>query len=318
MPLSKQTKQKIIVLAGPTAIGKTELSLSIAQNFGCEIVSMDSVQIYKYLEIGSAKPTLREREQVPHHLVDYVDPKEEYHVARYVDDAQTVISLLGEKGKVPLLVGGTGLYMKGLLEGLLAIPDIPESVRDDVRCQLREKGHDYLHGKLAQVDPLSAARIHKNDSQRLLRALEIYQATGMCWSEFLAQGKQQASQEKEKWDVIKIGLGCERKILYERINKRTNLMIEQGLLDEVKKLLKMGYSGELKALQTIGYRHMINFIEKKWNWQQTLELLARDTRRYAKRQLTWFGRDAEMNWFRPDEKEKMFHLISQKFTRQHG
>ncbi len=307
-------KQKIIVIAGPTAIGKTDLSLAIAKDFNCEIVSMDSVQIYKHMDIGSAKPTLEERQQVPHHLVDYVDPKEDYHVARYVNDAQAVITALNKKGKVPLLVGGTGLYMKGLLEGLFEIPDVPEAIRKSVRNQLAEEGHESLHKKLAEVDPPSAARIHQNDSQRLLRALEIYQSTGIVWSEHLDREKKQARIKKDKWDVIKIGLTCDRKILYERINRRTNIMVEQGLLEEVEKLLKMGYSADLKAMQSIGYKHMVHFIEKKWDWQETLELLARDTRRYAKRQITWFGRDLEMNWFRPDEKEKIYNLLSTKFT----
>jgi len=148
--------------------------------------------------------------------------------------------------------------------------------------------------------------------------MEIYQSTGISWSEHLAHEKKQAEHKKAKWDVVKIGLTCDRKILYERINKRTGIMVEQGLLEEVKKLLKMGYSGDLKSMQSIGYKHMVYFIKKKWDWQETLELLTRDTRRYAKRQLTWFGRDPEINWFSPDEKEKIYNLISTKFTQQNA
>jgi tRNA dimethylallyltransferase len=312
---AEDRKQKIIALVGPTAIGKTELALVVAEEFGCEIISMDSMQIYKYMDIGTAKPTVEERQRVPHHLLDFVDPAEPYNVGCYVADARRVIKQIADRDRLPMLVGGTGLYMSRLLDGIFELPDVPKEIRDKVQKILQEKGHAYLHAELKKVDPESAARIHPHDSQRLTRAMEIWQTTGITWSRYLSIEQEQRAKQRAYFDVMKIGLNCDRTILYTRINKRVGIMVEEGILQEVENLLAMGYSRELNPMQSIGYKHMVNYIDKIWQWDESLAYLARDTRRYAKRQLTWFGRDGEINWFRPDEIEAARSLLNE-FVRQ--
>jgi len=301
----KNSTSKIIVLCGPTAVGKTDLSLLIAETFSCEIVGVDSMQVYRHMDIGTAKPTQVERARINHYLIDIVDPDDNYTLGRFVKDAQEAIRKINSHNNIPLLVGGTGLYLKGLLQGLFAEDDLAaeadnyegksrtESVRDDLRKRLLETGNETLHRELAEVDPDSAERIHPNDTQRLLRGLEIFYTTGIPWSRHLTDQRKNTTQ----YQTLKIGLTRPRQELYEHINKRVCLMAEQGLLDEVKMLLAMGYAKELKSMQSIGYRHMINFLDNKWTWEQTLELLARDTRHYAKRQFTWFNNDKEISWY---------------------
>lgn len=301
----ENSTSKIIVLCGPTAVGKTDLSLLIAETFSCEIVGVDSMQVYRHMDIGTAKPTQAERARINHYLIDIVDPDDNYTLGRFVKDAQEAIRKINSHNNIPLLVGGTGLYLKGLLQGLFAEDDLAaeadnyegksrtESVRDDLRKRLLETGNETLHRELAEVDPDSAERIHPNDTQRLLRGLEIFYTTGIPWSRHLTDQRKNTTQ----YQTLKIGLTRPRQELYERIDKRVCLMAEQGLLDEVKMLLAMGYAKELKAMQSIGYRHMINFLDNKWTWEQTLELLARDTRHYAKRQFTWFNNDKEISWY---------------------
>ena len=298
--------EPVIVLIGPTAVGKTALSLALAERFSCEIVGLDSMQIYRHMDIGTAKATPEERARVPHHLLDVVAPDEEYHVARYVADASEACRQIIARGNRPLLVGGTGLYLKGLLEGLFEIPAVPEAVRASLRQRLAEEGRAILFAELGQCDPESASRIHPNDTHRLLRALEIFQATGRTWSEHLRAQQVRPALTK----VLQIGLHCERDALYERINLRVEKMVEEGLLAEVEKLLAMGYDPGLKAMQSIGYRHMLQYLQGEWDWDETLFLLARDTRRYAKRQMTWFGNDPNILWFAPTDTVPIFDCVS--------
>lgn len=301
---------KIIVLLGPTAVGKTKLSLAIAEQFLCEIINMDSMQIYKYMDIGTAKPTLAERASVPHHLIDFVDPAEEYHVARYVEDANRVMAAMSGKN-MPMLEGGTGLYLKGLVEGLFTIPAIAAEIREQVKRDLHDRGNQEIYQELQRIDPESAARIHPNDSRRISRAIEIYRATGVPWSVHLQKQREQAIRKRSGLDFLKIGLTRDREILYERINERTRIMIEQGLIEEVENLLAMGYGAELNSMQSIGYRHMVNYIQGRWGREEAIQLLARDTRRYAKRQYTWFRRDADIRWFEPEQQTEIAALIKQ-------
>jgi len=303
--------QKLIILVGPTAIGKTELSLNLAKEFGCEIISMDSMQIYKYMDIGTAKPTQEERNIVPHHLVDFVDPADDYNVSRFVSDARSSIDDLQSRNMLPMIVGGTGLYMRGLLEGMFEIASVPEHIRENLEQTVQEKGLDYLFEKLTEYDPESAARLHPNDRQRVMRALEIYHATGIPWSTHLKEQQQQKEAVKGDFKALKIGLHRDRELLYERINRRVGIMVDQGLLEEVEKLLSMGYTPELNSMQSIGYKHMLNYIDSTWSWEEALQLLARDTRHYAKRQLTWFGRDPEIHWFEPGDKESITPIIKE-------
>lgn len=299
-------REPVLVLIGPTAVGKTALSLALAERFSCEIVGLDSMQIYRHMDIGTAKATEEERARVPHHLLDVVDPDEEYHVARYVADATEACRRIIGRGNRPLLVGGTGLYLKGLLEGLFEIPPVPEPVRDSLRQRLAKEGRAVLFAELSLCDPESAERIHPNDTHRLLRALEIFQATGRTWSEHLREQQVQPALTT----VLQIGLHCEREALYGRINLRVEKMVEEGLLGEVEKLLAMGYDPGLKAMQSIGYRHMLQYLQGQWDWEETLFLLARDTRRYAKRQMTWFGNDPNIRWFAPTDTALIFDCVS--------
>ncbi|MDA3785640.1 MAG: tRNA (adenosine(37)-N6)-dimethylallyltransferase MiaA [Deltaproteobacteria bacterium] len=301
-------KQKILILVGPTGVGKTDLSLGIAEKFQAEIISMDSMQIYRHMDIGTAKPTLAERCRVPHHLVDYVEPDEIYHVSRFVKDARQAIEEISSRGLLPMLVGGTGLYMRGLLEGVFALPVIPGEVREKVRHDLQRLGNAEMFQELSVCDPESAARIHPNDSQRLARGVEIFRATGIPWSQHLRR----QDTEAHGYEVVKVGLQRERRQLYERINSRVDIMIEQGLLAEVENLLAMGFGPELGPMQSIGYRHMVQYIVGAWPWQEAVSLLARDSRRYAKRQFTWFGRDQDIEWFHPDQWQKIVRHLERK------
>ncbi len=317
-------KQKLIALCGPTAVGKTEFSLQVAEKFSCEIVSVDSMQVYRHMDIGTAKPTLAERDRIPHYLIDTADPDENYTLGRFVADASEAIRTIGSHGNIPLLSGGTGLYFRGLFEGVFdenflaadhtAYPERNESKlgKQALRQRLASEGNEALHRELQEADPDSAERIHPNDTHRLLRALEIYYATGIPWSRHLAHQRKTAPQ----YQVFKIGLTRPRQELYARIDQRVQHMAEQGLLAEVKRLLAMGYAPDLKAMQSIGYRHMLKFLDNSWTWEQALEMLARDTRRYAKRQYTWFNNDPEIVWHDVQEQDTIFAAIADFLTRE--
>ncbi|NOX25637.1 MAG: tRNA (adenosine(37)-N6)-dimethylallyltransferase MiaA [Deltaproteobacteria bacterium] len=301
--------EPLIFLAGPTAIGKTEIALHIAERFNCEIIGVDSMQIYQYMDIGTAKPGRAERARVRHHLIDYIKPDGQYNAARFVRDCRRAISEIRGRGRVPLLTGGTGLYFTALQDGIFSMPEIEQSVRADIQSRLAaDGGCRQLYEELKQSDPESAARIHANDTYRITRALEIYRTTGKTWASFIAahRNRQAAAPRKR---ILKIALTRARDELYQRINQRVGIMIEQGLLAEVEGLLAMGFTAALKSMQSLGYRHMVNFINHTWSWQEALELLARDTRRYAKRQLTWFKADKEIIWLPPDKQDEIFTMV---------
>ncbi len=300
--------EPLIFLAGPTAIGKTEISLHIAEQFNCEIIGVDSMQIYQYMDIGTAKPGPAELAKVRHHLIDYVKPDGPYNAARFVCDCRRAIREIRERGRVPLLTGGTGLYFTALQNGIFSIPAIEQTVRTDIQSQLAtDGGCQLLYEELKQSDPESAVRIHANDTYRITRALEIYRTTGKTWTSFIvAHRKRSAAAPRKK--ILKIALTRARDELYQRINQRVGIMIEQGLLTEVEGLLAMGFAANLKSMQSLGYRHMVNFINHTWSWRETLELLGRDTRRYAKRQLTWFNADKEIIWLSPDKQGEIFTI----------
>lgn len=312
--MSKNERKQIIVdspvliLIGPTAIGKTALSLELADAFQCEIVSVDSMQVYKHMDIGTAKPSALEMEKVRHHLINIVDPDEQFDAAQFVKRALESIDLIINKGRIPLLTGGTGMYFKALLEGLFDFESsAEESVRKELVNQLEQEGRLVLHKKLQEIDPDTAKRVHPNDTQRLLRALEIYRVSGKPWSEHL---KMQPSPPVKFNKLFQIGLNCDRSVLYKRIEKRSMQMIEQGLFDEVEGLRKMGYSQSLASMQSIGYKHANNYISGVWNLEETISLLLRDTRRYAKRQLTWFGSIPEIQWFERDAAKDILKLTN--------
>ena len=292
--------EPIIYLAGPTAIGKTELSIILAEEFDCEIIGVDSMQIYRYMDIGTAKPSTAERGRVPHHLIDYVLPDEEFSASRFVDDCLDAIRQIRAKDRIPLLVGGTGLYFSALEHGIFTMPAIDPRLRQSLQEELAMDGREILWQELKRCDPESAARIHPNDTYRLLRAIEIVRSTGKTWSGFIAEHQGQ-KKSSPKANIVKIGLDRDRNELYQRIEQRVENMISSGLLAEVKELLALGYSRNLQSMQSLGYRHMLNHLDGEWSWEKALELLARDTRRYAKRQFTWFKADPEIVWFHPSQ-----------------
>jgi tRNA dimethylallyltransferase len=298
---NKMPKIPLIVICSPTATGKSHLALQLAQSAGAEILNADSLQVYRYMDIGTAKPTRKEREKVAHHLIDVVNPDEEYNAAVYSEQARAIIENLAREGKPVFVVGGTGLYIRALLQGIIATPPVDENIRKYYK-ELRDRhGREYVFGLLQKRDPQAALHINPNDSVRVIRALEVLDQSGQSII---------ALQQKHlfadcPYSVCKIGLRVERDELKKRINLRTSQMVEAGLLDEVRGLLAKGYSEKLKPLQSLGYKQMIDFIGKRQSWEQTLDSINRETWQYAKRQMTWFGADKTINWFRPEETEEI-------------
>jgi len=294
-----EEKPKIVIICGPTGIGKTSVAIDIASAVTGEIISADSMQIYRYMDIGTAKPTPEEQSRVRHHIIDIVDPDENFDAAKFSKKAHEKIVELYNGGIVPLVAGGTGLYIKAAVYGLFDA----EAVKVDIRKRLKKEssisGSGTLHKRLAACDPDAADKIHPNDTYRIIRALEMVEATGKTISEHQVD---HGFMDK-RYRVIKIGLSMERKALYKRIDQRVDLMIEKGLVGEVKGLLNRGYSENLKSMQSIGYRHIVDFIKKRLSWDETVRTLKRDTRRYAKRQMTWFNADPEIVWLQPDHME---------------
>jgi tRNA dimethylallyltransferase len=312
----KIIREPIVVLVGPTAIGKTELSLALARHYQGEIVSVDSMQVYRHMDIGTAKASKQERALIPHHLIDIADPNENYDAARFAADAVTAIGDIHNRGKLPLLTGGTGLYLRALLQGIFPGVPVDGKIRSELRVRLETEGCLKLHEELRILDRVSGERIHPHDSQRLLRALEIYYASGIPWSEHLAEHRAQ-SPEVIFAHVLQIGLTCDRDQLYQQINRRCEFMVANGLEDEVRDLLTMGYNKTIKSLGSIGYRHMLNYLDGDWSWEEMVHLLTRDTRRYAKRQYTWFAKMDELLWFQTKETENIFRLVEDWLKKQH-
>jgi len=302
----------ILALIGPTAIGKTSLSLKLARLFDCEIISMDSMQVYRYMDIGTAKITREEMEGIVHHGIDLVDPDDEYHAARFVHDSLEAIELIRAKGKRVLITGGTGLYLRALTEGLARKIPVEPGIRRELQGRLVREGGRRLLEELAKIDPETVARIHENDHYRLLRGLEIYHSTGQTWSAHLR--KQRREETSRFSNLLEIGLTCDRQHLYQRIDQRTVLMKEQGLEQEVSRLMQMGYDPELKSMKGLGYRHCVNLLQGEWDAETTYRLLARDTRHYAKRQYTWFQKFGPVRWFDVAQQEEIIDVITDWYT----
>jgi tRNA dimethylallyltransferase len=297
----------VLVLIGPTAVGKTDLSLAIARKFDCEIVSVDSMQVYRYMDIGTAKIEPELRREIPHHLIDIVDPDQPYHAARFVEDALAAIRGIHQREALPLLTGGTGLYLRALLHGLFTGGESDPEVRRELTERLNEEGSDMLYRELAACDRQTADRLHPHDTARIIRALEVYQITGTPLSSHLEQ--QSAAGNIAFARAFSLGLDCPRPVLYERINRRARKMIDSGLEQEVRGLLQRGYGPELKSMQAIGYRHMLAYLTGNWSREQLLEQLARDTRRYAKRQMTWFRKDQTITWLPVSDTGRLLNHI---------
>ncbi len=286
---------KLIVIVGPTASGKSALAIKITRKFNGEIVSADSRQIYKYMDIGTAKPTTKDLNTVPHHLIDIKNPDQNHTVAEYKHDAIEVIKKILKKNKLPILVGGTGLYVKTITDNL-NIPEVApdKQLRRDLELRIKNYGLKSVYDQLIKLDPEAAYIVDPNNARRIIRALEIAIKTKKPFS---AQRK----SGKPLFDFIEIGIKWPKNILDQRINKRVDLMIRDGLLEEVESLVKK-YDAKQQSLDAIGYREIINYLDKKISVKEALELIKKNTRAYAKRQMTWFNKDKRINWIK-NEKE---------------
>ncbi|MGB5746965.1 MAG: tRNA (adenosine(37)-N6)-dimethylallyltransferase MiaA [Desulfobacterales bacterium] len=298
-------KPQVIVICGPTGIGKTSVGIRLAEKLGGEIISADSMQIYRYMDIGTAKPTDAEQNRIVHHMIDIVDPDEDFDAVRFAKMARQKVIQLHQRGAMPLVVGGTGLYIKALLQGLFQSNPADPKIRERLMKEAAENGSSRLHDRLKQVDPDTAERLHPNDAYRIVRALETIESTGRSISDH----HQDHGFADEPFHALKICLQIERQKLYDRIDQRVDLMIKAGFVDEVQKLLDMGYSADLKSMQSIGYRHIVDVIEGRLAWDEGVRTLKRDTRRYAKRQFTWFGADQEIHWYEPGRLNDMIRLM---------
>ena len=281
----------MIILTGPTAAGKTELSIKLAEAVGGEIISADSMQVYKKMNIGTAKIMPEEMDGIPHYLVDELEPDEEFHVVRFLQMAKRAAEKIYEKGKIPIVVGGTGFYIQALLYDIdFSEEDADRGYRDRLKKLAEEKGNGYLHRMLAEVDPESAQTVHENNIKRVIRALEFYEKTGTK----ISMHNEQERTKESRYNFVYFVLTHERKILYDRINQRVDRMIEAGLIDEVRQLACEGYTKDMVSMQGIGYKEVFDYLEGKQDLAETAERIKKDTRHFAKRQLTWFRREKEV------------------------
>ena len=283
-----QSEPVVVVLLGPTGSGKTALSLALAERFGGEIVSCDSVAVYRGMDLGTAKPSADERARVPHHLIDVVDPDEAFTAGEYSRRARAALREIAEKGKIPIVTGGTGLYLRALTEGLFAGPARHEDLRERLRASATRRGSRWLHRVLARLDPVSAGRIHSNDEPKLIRAIEVCLTARRPMSEVLARDPLRGFR------LLRIGLNPPRAALYERLNERCSAMFAAGLVGETRNLLAR--YGPVKAMDSLGYRQARTVVEGSATEQEAVAAAQQGHRNYAKRQLTWFRREADVRW----------------------
>ncbi len=293
-------KPKLLIVLGPTAAGKSDIVFWLAAQMDAEIINADSQQVYRYMDIGTAKPSREQRDKIPHHLMDVVDPDQEFNVADYRRLATASAADIARSGKHAIVCGGTGLYIKALTKGLFVGPARDTEIRASLETEAKRNGLGFLYQRLERVDPSAASWIHPNDRQRIIRALEVYEMTRKP----LSRWQKEHAFNETPFHTLKIGLCRERAELYERINRRCEQMIEGGLLDEVKGLVERGYGLDLKPLQSVGYRQIGLFLERRMSLEEAVFLMKRDTRRLAKRQLTWFRSDHDIRWLHPEEQRQ--------------
>ena len=315
MIADEQSVLPLIALVGPTASGKSELALFLAEHFNGEIVNYDSVQIFRHLDIGTAKPTKDERARVPHHLIDIREPTEVYTAGDYQREGREILRNLKQRGKLPILAGGTGLYLRALIDGLFSGPQRSEPLRARLETIAENKGREYLHRLLLRLDPDAASRIMPRDKPKIIRALEVRLETGKSLTRHLDE---KARDPLTGFQVHYIGLNPQRDVLYGRIDERVVRMFKAGLANEVRQLLEQGVPRDAKAFEAIGYRHILSYIDSCNRRDETIRIIQRDTRRYAKRQLTWFRRQANVTWFGgpgdSDEIKQMVHLFVKRLV----
>jgi len=299
-------KKPLIILVGPTAVGKTSISVKIAKEIGAEIISADSMQVYKYMDIGTAKITKEEAAGVKHYMLDEVMPDVEFSVSDFQARANDYIDMILSEDLIPLIVGGTGLYINSLAYNLDFTKAISNwKLREELLNKAEAFGNQYIYNELIRIDPDSANRLHINDTKRIIRALEVYHETGKPMSSSYNRFR----EPNPLYDLIMIGLTMDRHLLYERINKRVDLMIEEGLIQEVQKLLDMGYHEDLVSLQGLGYKEIIKYLKGEYTLEEAIDILKRDSRRFAKRQLTWFRRDERIIWIDINDYKDSNHLV---------
>lgn len=298
-------KPRLIVIVGPTGVDKTEIAIRLASEWNGEIISADSMQVYRMMDIGTAKPSMEERARVRHHLIDVAYPHEQFNASMFIHMARDIIAALHDERKPIFVVGGTGLYIKTLLGGLFNGPGADARIRKFYRQELNRYGKEHLYNKLKEKDGEAARKIDPNDAVRIIRALEVRELSG----ESIVHKQTTHGFGDALYECCKIGLMTDRDHLYTAIDDRTDRMIQEGLLEEVKKLLASGYDEHLKPMQSLGYRHMVNYIKERCPYEESIRLMKRDTRRYAKRQMTWFKADREIEWISPDAIDLARHKV---------
>ena len=289
---------KVIVIVGPTCSGKTTLAIDLALKLKTEIISADSRQVYKHLNIGTAKPINAQLEKAKHHLIDFLDLDESFNASKFSIESSKIIEELNKQGKIPIVAGGSGLYIKSLIDGIIDEVESDEIYRSESYGLRKKYGNEFLYNELKKVDPESATKMLPQNWKRVIRALEVYHITGKPISYFHS-----TQQKKSDYSFLQYGLEWERSKLYQNIDDRVDNMIAHGLVNEVKSILAMGYDKKLNALNTVGYKEIISYLEGEINLDQAVELIKRNTRHYAKRQLTWFKSDKRIEWLNVDSQE---------------
>ncbi|MGN0158034.1 MAG: tRNA (adenosine(37)-N6)-dimethylallyltransferase MiaA [Brotaphodocola sp.] len=309
-------KRPLIILTGPTAVGKTALSIELAKAVGGEIISADSMQVYRHMNIGSAKVTNEEMRNVPHHLIDVLDPDEEFNVTRFQTMAKEAMDGIYARGHIPILVGGTGFYIQALVYDIdFKENDDNSVIREELEQLGEEKGNEYLHDMLRAIDPKSAEIIHMNNRKRVIRAIEYYRMTGQRISEH----NQEEREKTSPYDFYYYVLTCDRKLLYERIDQRVDLMLNMGLVEEVRNLKRMGCRRGMVSMQGLGYKEILDYLDGIYTLEEAVYILKRDTRHFAKRQLTWFKRERDVRWLELEvfgkDRKKILEYILEDFNK---
>ncbi|CAG7649510.1 tRNA dimethylallyltransferase [Paenibacillus solanacearum] len=307
----------LLVLVGPTAVGKTKLSLAVAEEYGAEIISGDSMQVYRKMDIGTAKATPEERAQVPHHMIDIQDPDEPFSVAEFQDRCTVLIEDIASRGKLPFIVGGTGLYVESVCYRYqFSESGSDEAFREEQRLYAEAAGAEALHDRLRQIDPESADRLHPNDQRRIIRALEIFHVTGEKLSDRL-----KVQKKESPYELCIVGLTMDRALLYKRIEERIDQMMDEGLVEEVRALLADGYTKDMVSMQGLGYKEIAGYLEGAYSLEEAVEMLKKSTRHFAKRQLSWFRHMTDIEWIDVSEManistqlEKIRAIIAGKLT----